>query len=64
MKMNARINKQVINLKALSAQPIKPVQIKVKPTKKSPKKTKPAKEKDEYDEIFGMDDDDLDDILG
>lgn len=59
-----KLNKQVINLKALSAQPIKPVRIKVKPPKKQPKKTKPEEEEvDEYDDILGLDDD-LDDLLG
>lgn len=63
MKMNMKLNKQVINLKALSSQPIKPVQIKMKPPKKAPKKTKPAKE-EEVDELLDVTEDDLDDILG
>ncbi len=59
-----KLNKQVINLKALSAQPIKPVQVKVRPPKKSPKKAKPAPKKDELDEILDIEDEDIDEILG
>ena len=63
MKMNMKLNKQVINLKALSAQPIKPVQIKVKPPKKAPKKaTKQARE--DEDDLFEMSEEDIDEILG
>lgn len=63
MKMNMKLNKQVINLKALSSQPIMPVQIKMKPPKKAPKKVKREQE-DDVDELLDVTDEDLDDILG
>ena len=61
MKMNMKLNKQVINLKALSAQPIKPVRIKVKPPKKQPKKVKPQEE--ETDDLLDFTEEDIDELF-